>query len=48
MVELERKVRLRDDSLERLRVERDQLVQISSELRAELNRNQRLVNDLMA
>jgi len=48
VVELERKVRLRDDSLERLRVERDQLVQISSELRAELNRNQRLVNDLMA
>ena len=31
----------------RLKEERDRLIQISNDLRADLNRSQRLVNDLM-
>lgn len=39
--ELEKKLRLRDEELTRLKDERDRLVQISNELRAELNNSQR-------
>ena len=36
------------DQMLRLKAERDRLIQISNDLRADLNRSQRLVNDLMS
>ena len=39
--ELERKLRHRDEELERLKIERDRLVSISNDLRGELNISQR-------
>jgi len=37
IAELERRLRARDDEVERLKVERDRLIAISNELRGELN-----------
>ena len=45
--ELEGKIRQKEDQISRLTQERDRLIQISNDLRADLNRSQRLVNDLM-
>lgn len=45
--ELENKLRVLEDRITRLSAERDQLIAISSELRADLNRQQRLVSELM-
>ena len=38
----------KEEQLERVKQERDRLIEISNDLRADLNRSQRLVNDLMA
>ena len=38
---------MKDEQIQRLKQERDRLIQISNDLRADLNRSQRLVNDLM-
>jgi len=46
IAELERKLKSRDDELERLKQERDRLVQISNDLRGELNIAQRRVLEL--
>ena len=45
--ELESKVGSKESEIVRLKDERDRLIQISNDLRADLNRSQRLVNDLM-
>jgi 3-methyladenine DNA glycosylase Tag len=41
--DLEKKLRSKDDEIDRLKAERDRLVVISNELRAELNNAQRLL-----
>ena len=46
--ELESKLGAKDTQIARLKEERDRLIQISNDLRADLNRSQRLVNDLMS
>ena len=48
MRELESKLSMKEEQITRLKEERDRLIQISNDLRADLNRSQRLVNDLMS
>jgi len=38
----------KEEQIASLKEERDRLIQISNDLRADLNRSQRLVNDLMS
>ncbi len=45
--DLESRISSKDNEIARLKEERDRLIQISNDLRADLNRSQRLVNDLM-
>lgn len=45
--ELENKVKHLEDKLQKLSQERDQLIEISSDLRADLNRQQRIADELM-
>ena len=46
MFEIERTLRVRDEEVRRLKEERDRLVSISNELRAELNRSKRVISEL--
>ena len=46
--ELNQKLSRKEEQIIRLKEERDRLIQISNDLRADLNRSQRLVNDLMS
>ena len=46
--ELNQKLQRKEEQINRLKEERDRLIQISNDLRADLNRSQRLVNDLMS
>lgn len=45
--ELTREIEGLKDQLLKVKAERERLIQISNDLRADLNRSQRLVNDLM-
>jgi predicted RNase H-like nuclease (RuvC/YqgF family) len=45
--ELTREVEGLRDQLHRVKAERERLIQISNDLRADLNRSQRLANELM-